>query len=394
MLVIRIWNYFRGYVIIKIEGLTLERFINLSIAKGIYLWDIVRYDYTTLEAKVGLKGFKALREVVRRVGCRVYIIEKKGFPFLVHKLKYRKMLAFGFAIAVGIVVFLTSFIWEVEVVGNKNIDSKLIIEYLAKMDVKPGISKSEIDIPELKRNILRDIENISFVNMEIIGTKLLVEVKERDIIPPDIKEDIPCNIVARKKAVIVKVIAKNGKSVVEKGDIVKKGQVLISGIIEDEKLENPLLVHSDGTVLGKTLYVKELEEPIIKKVEEETGNYYLVREIKVGNYSLLLNNKEVPYRNYVEDKKSKKLLRILGFEFPLEIVVHKYKEVEVIKVKQNLEALKKMQSVKGVQMIMDELPEGAKVVAKDVNYSIEDNVLITRVSIEVIEEIGEKQKIH
>ncbi|WP_069649330.1 sporulation protein YqfD [Caloranaerobacter ferrireducens] len=394
MLVIRIWNYFRGYVIIKIEGLTLERFINLSIAKGIYLWDIVRYDYTTLEAKVGLKGFKALREVVRKVGCRVYIIEKKGFPFLVHKLKYRKMLAFGFAIAVGIIVFLTSFIWEIEVIGNKNIDSKLIIDYLAKMDVKPGISKSEVDIPELKRSILRDIENISFVNMEIIGTKLLVEVKERDIIPPAIKEDVPCNIVAKKKAVIVKVIAKNGKSVVEKGDIVKKGQVLISGIIEDEKLENPLLVHSDGTVLGKTLYIKELEEPIIKKVEEETGNYYLVREIKVGNYSLLLNNKEIPYKNYIEDKKSKKLIRILGHELPLEIVVHKYKEVEIIKVKQNVEALKKMQSVKGVQMIMDELPEGAKVVAKDVNYSIEDNVLITRVSIEVIEEIGEKQKIH
>lgn len=394
MLVIRIWNYFRGYVIIKIEGLTLERFINLSIAKGIYLWDIVRYDYTTLEAKVGLKGFKALREVVRKVGCRVYIIEKKGFPFLIHKLKYRKMLAFGFAIAVGIIVFLTSFIWEIEVIGNKNIDSKLIIDYLAKMDVKPGISKSEIDISELKRYILRDIENISFVNIEIIGTKLLVEVKERDKIPPTIKEDVPCNIVAKKKAVIVKVIAKNGKSIVEKGDIVKKGQVLISGIIEDEKLENPLLVHSEGSVLGKTLYVKELEEPIIKKVEEETGNYYIVREIKIGNYSLLLNNKEIPYKNYIEDKKRKKLIRILGHELPLEIVVHKYKEVEIIKIKQNVEALKRMQSVKGVQMIMDELPEGAKVVAKDVNYSTEDNVLITRVSIEVIEEIGEKQKIH
>ncbi|WP_427339549.1 sporulation protein YqfD [Caloranaerobacter sp. DY30410] len=394
MLVIRIWNYFRGYVIIKIEGLTLERFINLSIAKGIYLWDIVRYDYTTLEAKVGLKGFKALREVVRRVGCRIYIIEKKGFPFLVHKLKYRKMLVFGFAIAVCIIVFLTSFIWEIEVVGNKNIDSKFIIDYLAKMDIKPGISKSEVDISELKRNILKDIENISFVNMEIIGTKLLVEVKEREIIQPAIEEDVPCNIVAKKKAVIVKVIARNGKNIVEKGDIVKKGQVLISGIIEDEKLENPLLVHSDGTVLGKTLYVKELEEPIIKKIEEETGNYYLVREIKIGNYSLLLNNKEIPYKNYIEDKKSKKLIRILGYELPLEIIVHKYKEVELIKVKQNIEALKKMQSVKGVQMLMDELPKGAKVISKDVNYSIEDNILITRVSIEVIEEIGEKQKIH
>ena len=31
---------FKGYVIIRVEGLTLERFLNLAITSDIYLWDI------------------------------------------------------------------------------------------------------------------------------------------------------------------------------------------------------------------------------------------------------------------------------------------------------------------------------------------------------------------
>ncbi len=38
--IIKIWHYLKGYVIIKIEGLTLERFLNLAANKDIYLWDI------------------------------------------------------------------------------------------------------------------------------------------------------------------------------------------------------------------------------------------------------------------------------------------------------------------------------------------------------------------
>ena len=51
MLSIKIWNYFRGYVIIRVEGLTLEKFLNLATNKDIYLWDIERIEYTVIEAK-------------------------------------------------------------------------------------------------------------------------------------------------------------------------------------------------------------------------------------------------------------------------------------------------------------------------------------------------------
>ena len=67
MLFIRLWNYLKGYVIIRIEGLILENFINFTTLEGIELWDIRRIDYTTLEAKIHIRDFKRLRKIVKKI---------------------------------------------------------------------------------------------------------------------------------------------------------------------------------------------------------------------------------------------------------------------------------------------------------------------------------------
>ncbi|NLJ99542.1 MAG: sporulation protein YqfD, partial [Tissierellia bacterium] len=234
MQIIRLWNYLRGYVIIKVEGLTLERFLNLAATRDIYLWDIKRIGYTLLEMKVSIEGFKALKEVVKKAGCKVEIIDKNGFPFLLHRLKHRKMLGFGFFVFLAIIIFLFSLIWDIEVIGNEMIKGEEIIQALEKENIKKGIIKYRIDKDYTKDFLLDKFEHLSFVSVEIKGTRLIVEVKEQDLPPENIDMDTPCNIVATKKGVIIKTIAKNGNSLVRKGDVVEKGDILIAGIISDE----------------------------------------------------------------------------------------------------------------------------------------------------------------
>ncbi|MTI65994.1 MAG: sporulation protein YqfD [Firmicutes bacterium] len=393
MLVIRLWNYLRGYVIIKVEGLTLERFINLAITKDIYLWDIYRHDYTTLEAKVSIKGFKALRNVMKKVGCRSNIIEKKGFPFLIHRFKYRKMLAFGFIVSLGIIFFLTSFIWTVDIVSNGEIREDYLLEFLKKNNVKPGIKKNEVKINNIERMLLESMDTLSYVHADIVGTKLLIEVKKRDEIPKRVNKNIPCNIIADKKAVIEKVIAKNGKAEVEKGDIVKKGQILISGVLKDERMENPLLVHSEGDILARTYYKKIIKEPIVKTIKEETGKKFVTKETKIGDKRIHMIDGDIPFKHYKEIITNKKVFDSKVVDIPIEIIKHEYREVNLKKVTRNVDSLKKISSIEGTKILMEELPKGIKVISKDVRYSIEDNILTTTINIEVIEEIGKKEEI-
>lgn len=394
MIAIRLWNYFSGYVIIKIEGLTLERFINLATVKNIYLWDIIRYDYTTLEAKVSIKGFKELKEIVLKAGCRVNIISKKGFPFMLNKFKYRKMLGLGFVIMVGVIFFLTSFIWSIDIIGDKGVDQEKLLEYLNKRQVTIGVKKSTIEKEELKIDILKKFDDIAYVDIDIEGTKLIVEAKirnyydEKDII----NKNEPCNIVADKKAIIEKIVAKNGTALVEKGDIVKKGQILISGEIKNDLEENILLVHSEGDIFARTYYMKAVKEPIIKIEKEKTGNIYYSREIKIGDKSIHLKKNDIPFKDYVEEMKDEgnKVTSLI----PIDVITHEYKEVINKEIKQNVDSLKKIMSVKITKDIMKELKEDAKVESKDIEHTVDENYLITRVRVEVIEKIGVKKYIN
>src|SRR5699024_12143802 len=144
MLAIKLLNYFKGYVIIKVEGLTLEKFLNLAANSNIYIWDIKRMDYTLLEMKVSIKGFRELKKIANKGACRVYIKEKIGFPFFMNKLKKRKMLGFGFIIFLGLIFFLTSFIWEIEVSGNENTFYENILKLLKNINLKRYKIKNKV----------------------------------------------------------------------------------------------------------------------------------------------------------------------------------------------------------------------------------------------------------
>ena len=231
MLAIKIWNYFRGYVIIRVEGLTLERLLNLSASHDIYLWDIKRINNIVLEMKSTITGFKELREIVKKVGCRVEIKEKIGLPFRLLKLKERKMILFGFLTVCVIIFLLTSSIWKIDIIGNEQVASEQIISVLKDNNIYIGKLKFGMDKDNVKNVLIDNYDHFSFISVSIKGTKMTIELKEQDIPPEEIDKSYPANIVAKKKGVIVKVVPKNGKAVVEKGQVVSEGSILISGAL-------------------------------------------------------------------------------------------------------------------------------------------------------------------
>lgn len=394
MQIIRLWNYLRGYVIIKVEGLTLERFLNLAATRDIYLWDIKRIGYTLLEMKVSIEGFKALKEVVKKAGCKVEIIDKNGFPFLLHRLKHRKMLGFGFFVFLAIIIFLFSLIWDIEVIGNEMIKGEEIIQALEKENIKKGIIKYRIDKDYTKDFLLDKFEHLSFVSVEIKGTRLIVKVKEQDLPPENIDMDTPCNIVATKKGVIIKTIAKNGNSLVRKGDVVEKGDILIAGIISDEDPEiEDIYVHAEGEVLARTVYTHSMEEPIIKTIKEETGRVYETYELKVGKRGVQFSKDDIPFKNYIEDVREVKLFDN-KLDLPLKILVHEYREVEAKEIKQNIDFLKKAIHIKAIEEINKQLAESVEIESKDVKYTIDGDVLSIHIVVEAVEDIGKKQIIN
>ena len=102
---VEVLKYIKGYLRIKVWGFSPERFMNLCSNKGILLWDIVR-EGDVYYMNINLRGFWALKPIVKKTGTRAAILERYGLPFFVPKLLKRKMFVGGLVLAGVLFLYL------------------------------------------------------------------------------------------------------------------------------------------------------------------------------------------------------------------------------------------------------------------------------------------------
>src|SRR5699024_3327526 len=393
MLAIKILNYLKGYVIIRIKVLSLERLLNLALANNIYLRDVNRISNVEIEATVSLKGYKALEKIVSKTGCRVDIEDNGGIPFLLERIKKRKMLGFGVIIFIVLVGLLSSIVWEIEVLGTEQIAPKEIHNILKDNGIKVGKWKKDLDTEEIEKALLKELEYISFLEVRTSGVKLIVDLKEQDIPPEKIDKSYPSNLVAKKKGVITKIMATNGSAVVKKGKVVEKGDILITGVMESEDSEESYLVHSEGEVLAETRYTHIIEESIVKEKKQETGRIYRQRGLKFGGKGIKFFSGDIPYDDYIEEVEEKDIINLKWpkIDIPIKIVNHIFVEVKSEEVKHDVEYLKQKAQIEEEEEINKTLSKDTEIISKDIIHTIEDNILKTKVIVETLEDISKVQ---
>ncbi len=129
-------RYILGYVNISIQGYYIERFINVCISNGIFLWNVKSEKTTYAYANVGIKEFKRLKEAARKTGCRIKINARRGLPFLMDRYKKRKVF-FGFIAIFLVLLYVESrFVWNIEINGLNRINEAEIIETLSNCGLK------------------------------------------------------------------------------------------------------------------------------------------------------------------------------------------------------------------------------------------------------------------
>ncbi len=393
MLAVRIWNYLRGYVIIKVEGINLERFINLAITNNIYFWDIERINYTTLKARVGLKGYKQLRRIRKRISCRVCILEKRGCPFLMHRIFKRKALVAGGITAIAVMYFLTSFVWVVQVEGNERISEDRIISELASFGLKPGVFKHFVDTREVETKLLIEMDQIVWVGINILGTKAVVDIVERTEAPSLIDKNVPCNIVAKKDGIINNMFVYQGQAAVKEGHTVKAGQVLINGVVE-EPGKPSRVVHAMGRVEARTWYQMSEEQDLILYKRSRTGNSEKRVALRVGKYTLNLSRTKPEYEHFDSTTNINRLIEWRNIALPVEIIIEKYHEVRVDEQVISIEGAVKLAVERTEQRLAAMLPQQVEITDRKIKYNETDNDRIrVDVTFETIEDIGMEERI-
>ncbi|WP_028307598.1 sporulation protein YqfD [Desulfitibacter alkalitolerans] len=389
-----------GYVVVMIEG-PVERFINLSITRGINLKDLRSLSSTKIQFKIPLHDFWTIRSIVRQTGCRVKILDKRGFPFFWSKAKKRKLLIVGLITFVVSMYVLSSFVWFIDVYSHEDLvylKKHEIIEIAKKSGLGTGVYKNSINVEEIERKMVSQIPEISWVGLKFQGTRVIIEVVERKLPSEEHMDKEPKHLIAAKDGIIHEILVMMGQPLVQVGDTVEAGQILISGIIvpplPDEGLQQEFIpqelkrVRARGIVRARVWYEGQGTAELMETVKHRTGAtqraYYLNLPDKKIVFKGSLDSK---FKNYETEINISKPPKLPYIQIPGEIVRVTYHEVNVeTRTYEKEEALSLIRSklIEGFN-----LPAEAKIVDQEIKLLVEtDQRVVIKLIIETIEDIA------
>ena len=270
-----IW-YLKGYVRIRITGYSPERFLNACRYKNIYIWDLKRV-CGSYEMNLTIDGFRRLKEIVRKTGTKVCIIRRSGLPFLLHRYRKRHILLSGFLICAGLILFMTRFIWGIDISGNLSYTDDTLKRFLSSENVKDGMKKSDVNCRKIVQDLRKKYDRIIWVSASVDGCRLVIRI--------------------------------------QRGTKVKKGAILVSGqipICNDEKeITGYRLKNADADITGEKAitYQKELTRQYIQKKYYRSRFYFLQKRnygIRLGRHYFTTeskNNQYPVFEKHVDQKK-------------------------------------------------------------------------------------------
>ncbi|WP_243151847.1 sporulation protein YqfD [Clostridium senegalense] len=296
-------NYKKGLLVVEIETVNLEKLINFLWRKDVKVRNLKRNSLTNCTMEIEFIDYEVLLEGVKKTNSKLKVLNRKGIMFKILKLKRRRTLLVTVLIFVGVLYYLSSFIWKIEVVTESYIAPFEIRELLKSYGIEKGTYKNSFDVHRVEERIIDDNDEVMWVKARIDGSKLKVEVIERQA-PPKIKEEkLTGNIVAKRDGEVQRIFSQGGTVMVERGKIVKKGDLLIKG--EQGKEGKEYDVKAEGNVFAKTFYEQKKEIPkstvVRKKTGEKARSYY----IKIGGKKVYIKNALNAFENYDKIENNK-----------------------------------------------------------------------------------------
>lgn len=380
-------SYFTGYLTITVRGNFCERFIQVCATSGILLWDIKRISKNSIRCKISAKAFLRIHKIAYNTGVSVHINIKHGFPFFCKKYKGRNIALLGVFIVICAVIVANQFVWGIEVRGNFNVPTDRIISVLNDSGLKIGMLKSKIDQQELKKDSLLAIPELSWIWVDKKGSNIIVDVREKIEKPEILSPNEYYNIVAKKDALIETMTVKDGVPVVNEGETVLAGTVLVTGKIPVPSKQLTRYVRAKATVLSRVWYEKRQLFSLVSTTRHETGikkNHYTIN--LWGNKIRIFHKDTCPYENYDLKEDNYSL-------FGISLNKKEYKEIILEEELLTEESVANFGANQLLTQIEEEVEPDSHKINSDVSHNlINDTTVEVLVRAEYLEDIAQAVK--
>ncbi len=321
----KVAGWFKGYLLIRVTGYGSRRFVNLCRNHGIELW-LIRYDDSEdmLYCRIFLKDFYKLRPIARK--CKVWAVvkERSGFPFVIEMMRQRLSFFVGVAIFIFLLMFLSSRIWGISIEGQSVHTRESLLKYLDSRNVYGGMAVRDVECSTIREELRHSFDDISWVSVELRGSRILIKLKEAQLVQENKEDKTPASLVAEDAGTVISIVTSRGTANVRAGDKIKKNKVLISGIDkitgDGDELVRKRRVRAEGKVVIES--VKKYEDELLKRYskKEYTGRKKYLYNIIVSGTNVFfynpLNNLET-YKKCDIIREGGQIFKDLSQRFPV-----------------------------------------------------------------------------
>lgn len=353
-----------------------NKFLNYLIYNKIYYDSLNKYnEYFVLD--VSYDDYLYIR---RRYKC--HIVKYYGKKNIVNIYENNKYVLLSLIISFMLLFLLCNTIFDIKI----NSDDKDIVNIIndSLKDNGIGVYKRKVSFDKLnsiKNKILEDNKDtLEWIEIREKGCIYYIDVTPRVKSNNNVDNSLPSDIVAEKDGVIKHIVVHRGSKVIDNGDYVKKGDILISGnIIKNENVIDK--VHSEGVIYAETWKTVNISIPFkrIDYVYKKTINHYYLdifghkftisgkydSDNTINKKSIVLDKPYLFFKLYKEEKK-----------------IYDYNEVILNKEEAYNEALNRSIDVINKKLSSDEYIISKKVLKKEVKRS--------KINLEVFFKVYEK----
>ncbi len=223
----------RGYVTVRLQGPAVERLLNKMVDSGMILHQAERLTADVVIARITVHDFLRLRPLLRGTQISVSILDKHGVPFLLRKFRLRALLAVGLVLTFLLVLYMSNFIWFIEVVGHETVPIESLQPVLENMGLRSGVARNMLEPRTIENELLKAFPVLAWAQVHVKGVKLEISLTERDGLDREYPK--PGHLYASRDGVVTEVLVLQGTAHVTDGDTVREGEKIISGEYYDAR---------------------------------------------------------------------------------------------------------------------------------------------------------------
>ncbi len=352
---------------VRIQGLNLEKLLREAQQSGVTLHNVRRVGERQIEAEVSVKNRRALLALCETYGWES---EERRAGILLSAarcVKRRWLLAFGLALGLLLLFLSSGVVLRVDVQGAKGYKAE-VMRLLQQEGVHAGAMKRRISFDALREAMLLRLPGISYAGFHYEGSVLFVECRLMREGENVLKQGSSLDLVAGESGVVTGIAASSGTPMVRAGDAVRAGQVLVKGEERSEK-GTTVPVRAQAQVFARVWTQGEACVSLYDSLVQETGRTRTRVSIHTPWFSRVLRDCEA-----FSSQESEVIAQMVNDLFiPLEKRTEVMRETVVVRQRRDRAQAASMAQGAAEKLAKKQLPAGALILDKWVDYSMIDN---------------------